>query len=208
MVTDGFAARSGSAWFGRTLDALSRRRPELAALLPALVERPLDEAAVGRCWESVLALSSPAGPSAAGGGPAADPGPALRRARQLLVLAIVERDVRQLAPLAEVCGAISAWAKLSVRIALRHAAAELVAIHGRPLDGDGRPQDLLVVGMGKLGGDELNVSSDIDLVFVHRDGGETEGGARGPIASGEFFHRVARRTAEPSRSRLTLRTRA
>ncbi|MCZ8107267.1 MAG: bifunctional [glutamate--ammonia ligase]-adenylyl-L-tyrosine phosphorylase/[glutamate--ammonia-ligase] adenylyltransferase [Burkholderiaceae bacterium] len=195
MVTDGYEARSGSAWFGRTLDALSRRQPSLAALLPAMVERPLDEAAVVACWERAVALSSAAGASAVGGGPAVDPGPALRRARQLLVLAIVERDVRQRAPLAEVCGAISAWGRLSTRIALHHAAAELAAQHGRPLDGDGRPQDLLVVGMGKLGGDELNVSSDIDLVFVHRDGGTTEGGARGAIPSGEFFHRVARRTA-------------
>ncbi len=193
MVTDGFAARSGSAWFGRTLDALERRQPAIAALLPGMVERPLDDAAVTACWERVSALSSAAGPSAAGGGRAADPGPALRRARQLLVLAIVERDVRQRAPLAEVCGAISAWARLSTRIALRHAADDLAALHGRPLDAEGRPQDLLVVGMGKLGGDELNVSSDIDLVFVHRDGGTTEGGARGPIPAGEFFHRIARR---------------
>ena len=195
MVTDGFAARSGSAWFGRTLDALARRQPAIAALLPEMVERPLDEAAVARCWARVAALSSPHGPSASPGGPAADPGPALRRARQLLVLAIIERDVRQHAPLAEVCGAISAWARLATRVALRHAAAEIAAVHGRPLDGEGRLQDLLVVGMGKVGGDELNVSSDIDLVFVHRDGGETEGAARGPIPSGEFFHRVARRTA-------------
>ena len=195
MVTDGFEARAGSAWFGRTLDALARRQPGIAALLPQLVERPLDEATVAACWERVAALSSPAGPSAPLGGPAADPGPALRRARQLLVLAIIERDVRQRAPLAEVCGAISAWAKLATRVALRHAAAELAAIHGRPLDDEGRPQDLLVVGMGKLGGDELNVSSDIDLVFVHREGGQTEGATRGQMPSGEFFHRVARRAA-------------
>jgi glutamate-ammonia-ligase adenylyltransferase len=195
MVTDGFSARSGSAWFGRTLDALARRQPAIAALLPQLVERPLDAAAVEACWERVAALSRPAGPSACAGGPAPDPGPALRRARQLLVLAIIERDVRQQAPLAEVCGAISAWARLATGVALRHAAGELAAIHGRALDAEGLAQDLLVVGMGKLGGDELNVSSDIDLVFVHRDGGHSEGAARGPIPAGEFFHRVARRTA-------------
>jgi glutamate-ammonia-ligase adenylyltransferase len=193
MVTDGFAARSGSAWFGRTLDALARRQPAVAALLPEMVEQPLDDAAVSACWARVAALSTPAGAPA--GGLAPDPGPALRRARQLLVLAIIERDVRQQAPLAEVCGAISAWARLATAVALRHAAGELAAVRGRPLDEEGRPQDLLVVGMGKLGGDELNVSSDIDLVFVHRSGGETEGAARGPVSSGEFFHRVARRAA-------------
>ncbi|HVL58096.1 MAG TPA: bifunctional [glutamate--ammonia ligase]-adenylyl-L-tyrosine phosphorylase/[glutamate--ammonia-ligase] adenylyltransferase, partial [Burkholderiaceae bacterium] len=59
----------------------------------------------------------------------------------------------------------------------------------------GEPQDLLVVGMGKLGGAELNVSSDVDLVYVHRDSGETRGNAEGHgrIASGDFFHRLARR---------------
>ncbi|MEI7445447.1 MAG: bifunctional [glutamate--ammonia ligase]-adenylyl-L-tyrosine phosphorylase/[glutamate--ammonia-ligase] adenylyltransferase [Burkholderiales bacterium] len=195
-MTDGYAARSGSAWFGRTLDALARRQPAVAALLPALVERPIDPPAVARCWEAVRALSTPAGPSAPAAGPAAvDPGPALRRARQLLVLAIIERDVRQQAPLAEVCGAISAWARIATEVAVRHAAAEHVQAYGLPRDAAGRLQDLLVVGMGKLGGDELNVSSDIDLVFVHRDGGETEGGEARPIAAGEFFHRVARRAA-------------
>jgi glutamate-ammonia-ligase adenylyltransferase len=194
MTPDAFAARACSPWFDRTLDALGRRQPAIAALLPGLVAAPVDAGAVARCWEAVLAASTPGGPPAAvAGRPAADPGPALRRARQLLVLALVERDVRQQAPLAEVVGAVSAWATASIGIALRHAAAELAAVHGRPLDGEGRPQDLLVVGMGKLGGDELNVSSDVDLVFVHREGGETEGGTGPRLSSGEFFHRVARR---------------
>jgi glutamate-ammonia-ligase adenylyltransferase len=193
-MSDSYAAPACSAWFARTLDSMTRRQPAIAALLPGLAGAPLDAEAVARCWEAVVSASS------GGGGPAmadADPGPALRRARQLLVMAIVERDVRQQAPLAEVCGAISAWARLSIGIALRYAAAQAAAVHGRPLDTEGRPQDLLVVGMGKLGGDELNVSSDVDLVFVHRDAGMTEGVAAGTgrIASSEFFHRIARRTA-------------
>jgi glutamate-ammonia-ligase adenylyltransferase len=205
-MSDSYAARTCSAWFGRTLDAMALRQPAVAALLPALVARPLDAAVIAECWATVCALSAPGGAgagaapttaSAATAGSGTDPGPALRRTRQLLVMAIVERDVRQQAPLAEVCGAMSAWARLSIGVALRHAAAAAAAVHGRPLDGEGRPQDLLVVGMGKLGGDELNVSSDVDLVFVHRDAGMTEGGAEGRarIESGEFFHRVARRTA-------------
>jgi glutamate-ammonia-ligase adenylyltransferase len=196
MTLDGVAARAGSAWFGRTLDALARRQPAVAALLPALIAQPLDPDAVASCWARVQALSSPAGRSAAAAGPAApDPGPALRRMRQLLVLALIERDVRQHAPLAEVCGAISAWARIATGVALRHAAAELALVHGRPHDTEGRPQDLLVVGMGKLGGDELNVSSDIDLVFVHRDAGDTVGGSGRSLSASEFFHRVARRAA-------------
>jgi glutamate-ammonia-ligase adenylyltransferase len=189
-MSDSYVATACSAWFARTLDAITRRQPALGALLPGLAARALDADTVGQLWRTVSALSG-------AGAPGPDPGPALRRTRQLLVMAIIERDVRQQAPLAEVCGAISAWARLSIGVALRHAAAEAAAIHGRPLDAEGRPQDLLVVGMGKLGGDELNVSSDVDLVFVHRDGGRTEGGAEGGgrLESGEFFHRVARRTA-------------
>ncbi|MFN7642149.1 MAG: bifunctional [glutamate--ammonia ligase]-adenylyl-L-tyrosine phosphorylase/[glutamate--ammonia-ligase] adenylyltransferase [Burkholderiales bacterium] len=196
MLTDSYAARAGSAWFDRTLDALSRRQPAIAALLPGLVAKPLAPDAIARCWDRVVALSTPAGLQAPGTGrAAADPGPALRRARQLLVLAIIERDVRQLAPLAEVCGAISAWARIATAVAVRHAGAELAEVHGLPADADGHPQDLLVVGMGKLGGDELNVSSDIDLVFVHRDDGETAGGTGRALSSGEFFHRLARRAS-------------
>jgi [glutamine synthetase] adenylyltransferase / [glutamine synthetase]-adenylyl-L-tyrosine phosphorylase len=197
MLNDDYAARAHSAWFDRTLDALQRRQPAIAALLPSLAAAPLDAAAVSRCWEHVASLSIAGGPSAAVAGRAeADPAAALRRTRQLLVLAIIERDVRQEAPLAEVCGAISAWARIAVGIAVRHSGAALAAIHGRPLDAEGRAQDMMVVGMGKVGGDELNVSSDIDLVFVARDDGETEGGGSGdPLASNEFFHRVARRTA-------------
>lgn len=193
-MTEALLARQLSPWFDRTLDALHRRQPAVAALLPGLMEHALDETAVRQCLERVQALSQPGGNPP---GHLADPGPSLRRARQLIVLAIIERDVRQQATLAEVCSAISACARLSIAVAVQHAAAELALTHGRPLDTDGQPQDLLVVGMGKLGGDELNVSSDVDLVFVHRDAGQTEGTAdgRGRIHSGEFFHRVARRVS-------------
>jgi len=186
-MTDRYIARDCSAWFARTFDALERRQPALAAMLPGLVAQPLGPEAVERCWAAVRAQSLP-------GGPAADPTVDLRRTRQLLVLAIIERDVRQAAPLEEVCSTISAWARRSIEVAVRHAAATLAVVHGRPLDEDGQPQDLLVVGMGKLGGDELNVSSDVDLVFVHRSAGETEGGTGLRLPSVDFFHRVARRT--------------
>jgi [glutamine synthetase] adenylyltransferase / [glutamine synthetase]-adenylyl-L-tyrosine phosphorylase len=185
---DGHAAAAYSAYFRRTHAAMSQRHPRLAALLDRLVAQPLTPAAVARCWEDVVAQS-------ATGAVAADPRAALRQARQVLMLAIIARDVAGRAPLEEVCHAISAWADLSVSIALRHAAADLARTHGVPLDAEGREQDLLVVGMGKLGGRELNVSSDIDLVYVFRDHGETSGGPGGSrkLASGEFFHRLARR---------------
>src|SRR4029450_11697443 len=52
---------------------------------------------------------------------------------------------------------------------------------------DGSPTGFAVIGMGKLGGDELNYSSDIDLVFVYGDDGFTSGGEEGSIANGDYF---------------------
>jgi [glutamine synthetase] adenylyltransferase / [glutamine synthetase]-adenylyl-L-tyrosine phosphorylase len=177
-----------SAWFRRTLAALGQRQPKLAALLPGMVAAPLTPAAVEGCWQGVVAASPP-------GSVEADPTRALRQARQLLLLAIIARDVAGHAPLDEVCQAISAWGERSVTIAIRHLAAELALRHGLPLDSAGQPQDLLVVGMGKMGGNELNVSSDIDVIYVFREEGETAGDASGAhrIATSEFFHRLARR---------------
>jgi hypothetical protein len=65
-------------------------------------------------------------------------------------------------------------------------------VHGEPLDSAGRPQQLIVVGMGKLGGGELNASSDIDLIFVFPEDGETDGRAR-KINNFEFFTRLGKR---------------
>ena len=63
-----------------------------------------------------------------------------------------------------------------------------------PIGADGVPQDLLVVGMGKLGGGELNVSSDIDLIFVYDEDGETNGAnVRRRISNHEFFAQLGRR---------------
>src|SRR5205814_764244 len=73
-----------------------------------------------------------------------------------------------------------------------HAKA-LVAVHGQPIGHEtGLPQALVVIGMGKLGGRELNVSSDIDLVFAYPEDGETDGAKR--ISNREFFDRLGRRT--------------
>src|SRR6267143_888813 len=76
----------------------------------------------------------------------------LRHLRQRVVLRVMARDLSRRANLDEVCGAMSDLAELEISTALRWLGAE----------------DLVVVGMGKLGGRELNVSSDIDLVFLYR----------------------------------------
>ena len=64
--------------------------------------------------------------------------------------------------------------------------------YGTPMNMLGEAQELLILGMGKLGGRELNFSSDIDLIFVYPDAGETVGG-RKPIENSKFFTRLGQR---------------
>jgi glutamate-ammonia-ligase adenylyltransferase len=122
----------------------------------------------------------------------------LRRLRRRVLLALAARDIGGLADLAEVVGTVTALAELAVREALRVHARALAQRHGVPLAPDGTPQDLLVVAMGKGGGGELNVSSDLDLVFVYDEDGETAphgafAEAPRPITCHEFFERLGKR---------------
>jgi glutamate-ammonia-ligase adenylyltransferase len=78
------------------------------------------------------------------------------------------------------------------QIAAAHAAAQgpLIERYGVPRSAAGAAQALLVLGMGKLGGAELNFSSDIDLIFLFPESGETDG--RRSVSNDEFFTRLAR----------------
>ena len=123
-------------------------------------------------------------------------GAALRRLRGLLFAAIVERDVAGRADLAEVLAAISRFADFAVQKALADQHAALCELHGVPIgEESGRPQQMIVVGMGKLGGHELNVSSDIDLIFLYPEGGETrtERDDQRSLSNHEFFVRLGKR---------------
>ncbi|WP_179401879.1 bifunctional [glutamate--ammonia ligase]-adenylyl-L-tyrosine phosphorylase/[glutamate--ammonia-ligase] adenylyltransferase [Burkholderia guangdongensis] len=133
-------------------------------------------------------------------GPAGAPAPSedvLKRAlRQLRIEAfgaIAERDLRGLADVAEVTGAMTDLAEVSIQRSLVLLSAELEALYGEPRGADGERLALGVIGMGKLGGRELNVSSDIDLIFVYEDDGETAGGARAALSTQEYFTRLGRR---------------
>lgn len=63
---------------------------------------------------------------------------------------------------------------------------------GTPCNEQGEPQPLLILGMGKLGGGELNFSSDIDLIFVYTENGQTRGGRR-ELYNAQFFTRLGQR---------------
>ncbi len=115
----------------------------------------------------------------------------LRRLRERVFARVMARDMNGLADLAEVTRTLTDLAEVSVQTALDFHHRELAGIHGEPLDGNGLPQQLIVVGMGKLGGGELNASSDIDLIFVFPEEGETAGPRR--LGNFEFFTRLGKR---------------
>ncbi len=132
----------------------------------------------------------------AGGTGSSNPGSPLasrlRRLRSQCLLALIGRDLAGRADLAEVTSTMTALAEECLDAACAAVAAELEATYGEPVgESSGKAQPLLVVGMGKLGGAELNVSSDIDLVFVYPEEGET----RGPrsISNHEYFVRLGRK---------------
>ncbi len=120
---------------------------------------------------------------------------ALRRLRQRVMAALIVRDIGGAAPLAEVVETMTLLADITTNHALDFLHRQLSAQFGEPLDKQGSPQRLLVIGMGKLGGRELNVSSDVDYIFVYPEDGETagtpDGGRR--IEAFDFFTRLGKR---------------
>ncbi|OGS99070.1 MAG: bifunctional glutamine synthetase adenylyltransferase/deadenyltransferase [Gallionellales bacterium RIFCSPLOWO2_12_FULL_59_22] len=117
---------------------------------------------------------------------------ALRRLRKQVMVKLILRDLNGLCGLGEVMQAMTALAEISVGQAQACLMQVLRAQFGTPLgETDAAPQPLLVIGMGKLGGGELNVSSDIDLIFVYPEDGETDGPRR--LSNHEFFTRLGRR---------------
>ncbi|MFA6312444.1 MAG: bifunctional [glutamate--ammonia ligase]-adenylyl-L-tyrosine phosphorylase/[glutamate--ammonia-ligase] adenylyltransferase [Sterolibacterium sp.] len=135
--------------------------------------------------------------------------PALRRFKQRAYVRIATRDLAGLATLDEVTESMTLIAEIALERAQATLTAALTARYGTPRNAKGEAQQLIVIGMGKLGGRELNVSSDIDLIFVYPEDGETDGVATaadrnaGERASGaggdarsidnfEFFTRLGR----------------
>ena len=94
----------------------------------------------------------------------------LRRTRVIEMARIAWRDLAGLADLETTLADVSLLAECLIDAALRYAAASLEPRLGRPRNANGDELPLLVLGMGKLGGAELNFSSDVDLVFLYSDG--------------------------------------
>ncbi len=165
---------TGSRFFQR----LERRYQEELALLP---EGPPGHQSMEPAYAALLHRG-------------AAPDAALRILRQLVLHRLVELDCDQHASLLTVTHSMTELAEFALDIACEQAFAELDARHGAPTTENGERARLWVIGMGKLGARELNVSSDIDLIYVYDEDGETAGGAegRGKISNHEYFGKVVR----------------
>ncbi|NND67189.1 MAG: bifunctional [glutamate--ammonia ligase]-adenylyl-L-tyrosine phosphorylase/[glutamate--ammonia-ligase] adenylyltransferase, partial [Halioglobus sp.] len=159
---------------------LSRRRPALL----------LELLASGNLFRSFQAGEISADVDVALAAPDADAPVVLRQARARHMLRILWRDLNRSAATLETVRDTSDLADACIRSALKVAMAEQVERFGTPVGAvSGAPQELVVLAMGKLGAHELNVSSDIDLMFAFPEAGMTRGSTR-TVSNDEFFTRV------------------
>jgi len=119
---------------------------------------------------------------------------ALRNLRKRVMLHLIARDLSGLADLSEVMKSMSNLAEITICFALERHQTWLASSdrYGHPKGNEsGTNQEMLVIAMGKLGGGELNVSSDVDLIFFYPEDGETSGVK--PISNNDFFARLGRK---------------
>src|SRR3989338_5691773 len=117
---------------------------------------------------------------------------AVRGLRKRVMVKLILRDINGLADLDEVMHAMTALAEVCIQQAQACLMQSMQQQCGKPIGAaTGIAQELLIIGMGKLGGGELNVSSDIDLIFVYPEDGETDGPRK--LSNHEFFTRLGRR---------------
>jgi [glutamine synthetase] adenylyltransferase / [glutamine synthetase]-adenylyl-L-tyrosine phosphorylase len=120
----------------------------------------------------------------------------LRMCRKWLMLALFYNDVSGKADVERVCSMMSEFAQWACQQALAAVSPEITERFGVPIDENGTPQDLYIIAMGKAGANELNVSSDLDIVFLHRSNpyplGETSKG----FASSEVLEKIARQASK------------
>ncbi|WP_456269364.1 bifunctional [glutamate--ammonia ligase]-adenylyl-L-tyrosine phosphorylase/[glutamate--ammonia-ligase] adenylyltransferase [Kushneria sp. AK178] len=117
----------------------------------------------------------------------------LRRFRRERMVAIIWRDRNNYADAWGIAAAVSRLAEVCMAAALRWHERAMATRYGEPSpDSEGRPQRMVVLGMGKLGAGELNLSSDIDLIFAYPEKGQTRGGER-TLEHQEYFTRLGQK---------------
>jgi [glutamine synthetase] adenylyltransferase / [glutamine synthetase]-adenylyl-L-tyrosine phosphorylase len=194
----------------RQLDALEAASPGRLQSLPAAVRDSLPLVFAGSdfvaqaCVSDAELLGDLTGPyaltrrsgpgdyltraPAVGSGSDADMLAALRRWRRREMVRIAWRALSGWAEVEETLSELSDFADAAIGVSVEHARRTLTARYGEPRSTTGTVQPLVVVAMGKLGGRELNFSSDVDLVLLFPEHGETDGPR--PIANEEFFTRL------------------
>ena len=118
----------------------------------------------------------------------------LRILRRTRAMVIAWRDLTGVADIEEIFKSLSNLAENIVIRTIQVVRAQIVQAYGDAFDEDAYPMPLLTLGMGKLGGGELNFSSDIDLIFAYPQDGQTTGSARS-LTNREFFSRIVQRVA-------------
>jgi glutamate-ammonia-ligase adenylyltransferase len=182
---DGFSAEaqtvlrrllSGSSFIGRTL----QQQPALLAELTdsTLLLQKLQQPVIALPEEPLLDETAAFA--------------ALRRCRNAQLCRILAADILKLQTVSRSLQLVSQLADALINAAYHWAYQQLSEQWGKPLDENGNAMPLLVLGMGKLGGGELNFSSDIDLIFTYPANGETTGGRRS-CENQQFFTRLGQK---------------
>ena len=140
-----------------------------------------DPASIAQTFEALRALGT-------------DISSALRTTRQLVLERLLHLDCDEQAPLQRVTQAMTDLAEFALNMAFTQVQQTLDQSHGAPRTEAGERARLWIVGMGKLGARELNVSSDIDLIYIYDQDGETTGDAQGcaRISNQEYFAKAVR----------------
>nr|WP_253341305.1 bifunctional [glutamate--ammonia ligase]-adenylyl-L-tyrosine phosphorylase/[glutamate--ammonia-ligase] adenylyltransferase [Neisseria sp. HSC-16F19] len=173
------AARPYSLYLSRHLDN-GRLQPEI---LYPLLQQPLQNSDF-TAFADWAALQQARDETALAGH--------LRHLRRYVMAQIMARDLARVADLDEVTRSITLFADFAVNTALDYAHAYYSDLYGEPVGRhSGQIQHLSVVAMGKAGGYELNVSSDIDLIFVYPETGDTNG--KRDRSNQEFFTKVGQK---------------
>ncbi|PUE61455.1 bifunctional glutamine synthetase adenylyltransferase/deadenyltransferase [Limnohabitans sp. 2KL-17] len=124
-----------------------------------------------------------------------DTGAALRVLRQLTLERLAQLDCTRQASLDVVMQGMTWLAEVALNIAWQQVMSDLDVLHGAPTKANGQRAEMWILGMGKLGARELNVSSDIDLIYVYDEDGETLGNSEGrnKVSCQEYFTRAVKR---------------
>ncbi len=174
LVSSAFAATPAQADHSRFVQRIRRRYgDELQRLAPGLPRREVIHALVLQLVSEGRTLGS-----------------AMRVTRQLVLERLAVLDVEQVAVMTDITLAMTELAETTLDLAVAQARSEQDARFGVPLNEAGERIDFWVVGMGKLGARELNVSSDIDLIYVYEEDGTTTGPQ--VVSAHEYFSQLAR----------------